>query len=251
MASNIFQSALKAAQAIPGLGSSYNKLPTQVHHSEQGVPLCNPPQYPPQYGYGYGHGPPQQCDPHSMMRPSPKHEVLLGQFRKMRRWTKIAIALSSTISALLSVFMESIMIYVTYKHYKTKDLYVEGRAWGPWAKDTKLWPTYLLAGASLATLLMCFGLLVALCCRSKRKTALFSLLGAAVHIVFWVVISILYRVGKTNKDLWGWSCTDEAKAIQDQLGSNVLNFQSLCTLQVSCTCSSRGDGFLRDLCSPG
>lgn len=217
MPSNIFQSVLGAAQAIPGFGN--NKPHAQVHYSEQGMPLCNPP---PQYGHL------QQCDPHI----TPKHQVLLERFRKLRRWTKIAVALSSTISALLSVFMESIMIYATYKFYKTKDLYVEGRPWGPWARNTELWPSYMLAGASLVTLLLAFALLIALCCRAKRKATFFSLLGALAHIIFWIVISVLYRVGKTEKDLWGWSCTDKAKAIQDQLGSDVLDFESLCTLQV-------------------
>ncbi|KIW24218.1 uncharacterized protein PV07_09946 [Cladophialophora immunda] len=164
---------------------------------------------------------------------NPRREFLLRQYNKFRRWASIAAGITSVISALLSAFMESIMIYTIYKFYTTKTLFVEGRPWGPWARDSVLWPTFMLAVASIVTSLLALTALVALWCRAKHKAAFFSLLYAAVHIVAWVVVSVLYRVEKTEKDLWGWSCTDKARAIQQQLGSRKLNFESLCRLQAS------------------
>ncbi|KIX06281.1 uncharacterized protein Z518_04256 [Rhinocladiella mackenziei CBS 650.93] len=219
MAPNPFKFFL--SQSITGFGN--NKSHAQAGYSDLGVPLCPPTPY-------FGPSPTaQQCDP----KASPKHEVLLERFGKIRRWTKIASALSHFISGLLSIFMESAMFYVTYRFYKTKDITTEDRPWGPWPQETKLWPTFMLAAASVVTSLLALAFLIALCCRSKRKAAAFSLLYVLVHIVGWVVISALYRIGKSDNDLWGWSCTDQAKEIQNQLGSDVLNFESLCKLQGS------------------
>jgi hypothetical protein len=43
---------------------------------------------------------------------------------------------------------------------------------------------------------------------------------------------VIYRVMKKERDLWGWSCSAKAKAIQP-LYVGVLDFEELCTLQVS------------------
>ena len=52
------------------------------------------------------------------------------------------------------------------------------------------------------------------------------------HVVVWAVVMVLYRANKTKKDLWGWSCSEKADAIQG-LYDGVVPFNSLCQLQVS------------------
>ena len=45
-----------------------------------------------------------------------------------------------------------------------------------------------------------------------------------------------YRAGRTESDLWGWSCSDKADAIQEQF-SSVVDFGKLCDTQVCSTIS--------------
>jgi hypothetical protein len=223
MASTAYKAFMSAAQALPGFNTSHKPY-TQISYADlsaQGMPLT----------------PQQSCEP-SYQQPyppnvSPKHEILFQRFRKIRRWTKIAVVTSHVFSGLFSVFMEAVMFYVTYKFYKTKDYPTPDRPWGPWPKNAKLWPTYMLAAASVVTTLLSIGMLIALCCRAKRKAAFFSILYMLVHVVCWAIVAVLYRVGKTSDDLWGWSCTDQAKEVQKILGSSVLNFENLCKFQVS------------------
>ena len=222
MAQNAFQTFLGAAQSLPGFGK--NKPYAQIHTTEQSTPLCNPPYY--------GGGPPPAMH-HGASKPSPKHEVLTSRFHSIRRYTKIAVVCSNVFSGIFSSIMESCMIFVTYKFYKTKDLDTPDRPWGPWPKETKLWPTYMLAASSGVTTILALCLLIALCCQAKRKAAFFSILYSVIHVVFWVGISVTYRIAKKKDDLWGWSCSDQAKEIQKQLGSGLLDFERLCTIQVS------------------
>jgi hypothetical protein len=132
--------------------------------------------------------------------------------------------------------MEAIMIYVLIKYYSTKNDKGAGRN-TPWATNTKLWPTFMLAGASGVTLVVTILALFALCCRKGKgkaaKTRIWTtVIKYGVHVIAWLVVAILYRVGKTGDDTWGWSCSDRAKAIQSAFKSQ-LNFESLCSVQVS------------------
>lgn len=125
------------------------------------------------------------------------------------------------------------MAFMLYKFYTTKNHMVNGR--GPWAEDTKLWPTWLLFAASGVTLVITVASLVMVCCSKKaRKSSLVWLTVAkyAVHIFAWLAVTAFYRMGKTGSDLWGWSCGDKAAAIQSEFQSQV-DFSGLCNIQVS------------------
>jgi hypothetical protein len=231
MTSKIFQQLFDAGQAA--LISNTGKPQARFNYaqlSDYNIPLSQQHHQQQQWSQNC-QSPDPQC--------KPQHGMLVQKTSEGRRWTKIAAGISSTISACLSAIMGAIMIFTVWKYQKTKNLYVKGRTWGPWAKDTVTWPTYMMAAASIATSLASLVSLVALCRRSKRKAAFFSVIYAIVHIGSWIAVSVVYRVMKTDKDLWGWSCTDAAKAIQKELGSNVLNFENLCKLQVSHLLCSR------------
>ena len=51
------------------------------------------------------------------------------------------------------------------------------------------------------------------------------------HIAVWIATAAAYRVGKTGNDLWGWTCSTKAAAIQSEF-EVVINFQSFCDVQV-------------------
>lgn len=185
MAPNALQTIFGAAQSLPGFGKAkpYVQITTTEH---QGTPLYNAPYY--------GGGPPGTY--YSASNPSPKQEVLNSRFKKVRRYAKIAIVCSHFFSGIFSAILEVCMVLVTYKYYKTKDLATPGSTWGPWAKDTKLWPTYMLAASSGVTALLALYVLIALCCRAKRKAAFFSVIYSVVHVACWIGISAIYRIAK-------------------------------------------------------
>ena len=51
------------------------------------------------------------------------------------------------------------------------------------------------------------------------------------HLAVWIATAVAYRVGKTGKDLWGWSCSTAAQDIQKTFPE--VNFDFLCSFQVS------------------
>ena len=156
---------------------------------------------------------------------------------KSRRCLSGVLLISKCLSAILSALMESSMVYMMYKFGTTRDISGPGVV-SPWSKNTKLWPTILLAVASGLTCLMSTGSLVIQMCKSLRKRSkpakdksFFTIAKYAVHIGTWACVAVAYRLGKTGQDLWGWSCSDKARAIQETLDID-LNFTQLCMLQV-------------------
>ena len=52
-----------------------------------------------------------------------------------------------------------------------------------------------------------------------------------------------YRKGKDGTDLWGWSCTHEARVVLQPFFKDVVDFGVLCRIQVCCPCFlGRGKG---------
>ena len=106
-----------------------------------------------------------------------------------------------------------------------------------WSKGTTVWTTVLLLTTSFVTVVFNLVVLVAYV-RSVRAAnvvhdwagyAGFAVFGA--HMGMWIATAVLYRTGKTGKDLWGWSCSDKAKLIQPDF-EGVVDFAKYCRLQV-------------------
>lgn len=135
---------------------------------------------------------------------------------------------SLTILAFCATALEGHMLY-TYLH--TRNIQRKGR--GPWANETSLWPSILLLSSSATTALI--GLIVlASYMRSIRAANNLAMINALIIItvevagfVTWIVVAILYRTGKTGKDLWGWACSPGALSIQPSF-VGVLSFNRLC-----------------------
>jgi hypothetical protein len=53
-----------------------------------------------------------------------------------------------------------------------------------------------------------------------------------IDVITWIVVAILYRVGKTGDDLWGWACSPVAERIQPGF-EGLVNFGSVCSRGVS------------------
>ena len=137
--------------------------------------------------------------------------------------------------------------YALAKYFLTKNHVIAGNV-HPWATPTTLWPTIMLLGISTITFIANLITLCTYLCgigAANKTSSFFSYIGyilLAVHVVIWAVAVGLFKMANTGHDLWGYSCSDQAEAIQEQVQS-FLDFGKLCTLQVrspfqwvSCVC---------------
>ena len=109
---------------------------------------------------------------------------------------------------------------------------------GPWHNPTKTWPTYLLLANAVTSVF--FGLISMLgyvyggVAWANKMTDL----GGAdfyfgfwiLHSIVWLVTTVLYRQQRKVADLWGWSCSPQAHAIQGVF-RDVVDFDYLCRIQ--------------------
>lgn len=69
--------------------------------------------------------------------------------------------------------------------------------------------------------------------KSASATSAVGVVLLVVHVVAWAVAAGLFRMAETGNDLWGYSCSSAADEVQAQVQS-YLNFNKLCSYQVSC-----------------
>ena len=133
--------------------------------------------------------------------------------------------------------MTATMSLTFHKYYSTRGIIIGGR--NAWARDTKIWPTALLLGTSILTLLISL-ITVGLYCKgvSAANKANYTIGTVAIiaevgtHMALWIGVSTAYRAGKDEHDLWGWTCSPKAGVIQGQF-IDVINFERYCNIQVS------------------
>ena len=120
---------------------------------------------------------------------------------------------------------------------------------GPWFKETKLWPTLLLATTSSLSLLLNLVVVIAYLksVRTANTTSTYftyvSYIISAVHVGMWIPTAAAYRIGKTGEDLWGWSCSEKAAQIQPAF-KGIVDFERACNVQTSAWGSSLAEAFL-------
>ena len=158
------------------------------------------------------------------------------KYQLWKRYLRMGRLLTKSITIFLTAIMLGIMLFVTIKYQTTKSTTRGGRT--AWPKSPKLWPTFMLLAASGVTLALSLVTLVAHCTDFNRARRSWKLTVAryVIHIAVWIVVSIIYRYEKglhgVNDDLWGWSCSTEAAALQSEF-KGVVDFSVLCSSQVS------------------
>jgi hypothetical protein len=110
-----------------------------------------------------------------------------------------------------------------------------------WAQDSKTWPTYTyFAVALLSSTLHCATLLshyfgtTAHGNTASYITSAYTWIELAGNLVVWGVAAGMYRAekdrgGKSN-DLWGWTCSAAARAVQKEFAQDV-DFNAYCEMQ--------------------
>ena len=158
------------------------------------------------------------------------------KYQKLKRYLRLGKAIVQAISTLLSAIMFGAMVFLSIKYYGTEHETRGDRT--AWPKHPKMWPTFMLLIGAGITLIVSTITLISYCWflkKAKRNWKL-TVLKYVIHIGAWAIITILYRYEKdvhgSNNDLWGWTCSEEAAAIQGEF-NDVVGFSSLCNLQVS------------------
>ena len=112
----------------------------------------------------------------------------------------------------------------------------------PWARDTRAWPTYMYFGVAAVSVLLNFATIFSYTFGVERAnvasviTSTFSWVNMVGNFVVWCVAVGVYRAekdknGKSN-DLWGWTCSAGARAIQKEFVGDI-DFGRYCDVQVS------------------
>jgi len=127
------------------------------------------------------------------------------------------------------------MSYALIKYYLTRNHLISGNV-HPWVTPATLWPTYMLLGIATVTFFMNLITLCSYCCgvgaankvNSGASIVGYIMLGA--HVLVWAAGMGLFRMARTGKDLWGYSCSSIADQVQAEVES-FLDFGKLCTMQ--------------------
>lgn len=150
------------------------------------------------------------------------------------------------LSALLSLATLIPLTLTLAKFLTTKDTYfpVNGVERTAWAAGTITWYTYLYFSVALVSFLLDAAVLLAYCCggvSSANKAAdvggWWTKLTWAGQVGVWVASVAIYRYGKEPledgkfKDLWGWTCSPAARAIQGQVPN--VDFDRYCGVQTA------------------
>ncbi|KAI4922240.1 hypothetical protein J4E90_000668 [Alternaria incomplexa] len=110
----------------------------------------------------------------------------------------------------------------------------------PWAKNTRAWPTYMYFGVAAVSVLLNFATIFSYKCGIEQAnvaavvTSTFSWVNMLGNFIVWCVAATVYRTEKDKNgksdDLWGWTCSSGARAIQKEFVGDI-NFSSYCNVQ--------------------
>lgn len=113
-----------------------------------------------------------------------------------------------------------------------------------WALQNKMWPTYIFFGTAVVSTAIHLGVLISYCCSVRASNAVdtfgtwvqsIELIG---QLVLWAVVSAIYKYEKEktengkHNDLWGWTCSGPAQAIQKTF-KDVVPFNDYCNIQTA------------------
>jgi len=151
--------------------------------------------------------------------------------KKRLRTVRVVVRL---LAFILSCFMLYSQVYMLNKYLTTRGIVRDGR--NAWATTTTIWPTIVLLVSSAITVLLTGFTLISYAWGVKRANfaamkiyAPWVIFEIVAHLAVWIGTTVAYRVGKTGSDLWGWSCSSKAGAIQQNFLE--VDFSFSCDIQ--------------------
>lgn len=169
--------------------------------------------------------------PQALLKASPDNRS-----QKYKRLIRILRFVSRILSLILNALIAGIEAFSLVKFFLTRN-HLLSNGQSPYPTPTVLWPTFMLLSIALTTFLVNLITLVSYICSSKAanrastmaSVVTYVLLG--VRVVVWASAAGLFKMAETGNDLWGYSCSDAADKIADEVQSFV-DFGQLCTVQV-------------------
>ncbi|KAF2399995.1 hypothetical protein EJ06DRAFT_530774 [Trichodelitschia bisporula] len=166
----------------------------------------------------------------------------------LKRRIRILRLVSRVLATGLSIAAFVPIAMTTAKFLTTKDVLREAPApggttvlRGPWAKESKTWPTHMYLGIAVTSLVCNLGTMVGYVFGGVRGANImaaaegyFSMSVILGNLIVWIIAAAVYRKEKgldgKNNDLWGWACSESAKIIQDAFQDEV-PFDRYCNIQ--------------------
>jgi hypothetical protein len=96
----------------------------------------------------------------------------------------------------------------------------------------------MLLGIATVTFFMNLITLCSYCCgvgaanKANSGASIVGYIMLGAHVLVWAAGMGLFRMARTGKDLWGYSCSSTADQIHAEVES-FLDFGKLCTMQVT------------------
>jgi len=152
-----------------------------------------------------------------------------------KRRIRVLRLISRIGSLILNAYMVGTLSFSLAKYYLTKNKVISGNS-HPWATPTVLWPTIMLLSIAIITFIMNFVTICTYICgvgAANKTSSFFSYVGYAMlaaHVVVWAVSAGAFKMASNGRDLWGWSCSLNADAIQEEVKA-FMDFGKLCTIQ--------------------
>jgi hypothetical protein len=110
-----------------------------------------------------------------------------------------------------------------------------------WATNSRPWPTWMYFSVAATSVILNFGTIFAYkfgveqANVANRVGTAFSWIVMLGNLVVWSVAASMYRTEKDkdgkSDDLWGWTCSPAARAIQKEFAGEV-DFDKFCNVQV-------------------
>jgi hypothetical protein len=167
-------------------------------------------------------------------------QVLKARIRRLRVISRV-LAFFISIAVLIPVSMTLVKFQLTKNTWHTITLangHTVTRT--AWAKDTRAWPTWAYFSVAAVSTLLNFSTIfsykygVEKANTANYITQTFSWIVMLGNLIVWSVAAGMYRRemdkgGKSN-DLWGWTCSAAARAIQKEFAHEV-DFDRFCNVQ--------------------
>ncbi|KAF2658088.1 hypothetical protein K491DRAFT_703033 [Lophiostoma macrostomum CBS 122681] len=163
------------------------------------------------------------------------------QIRRLRFVSRI-------LAFLISIAVFTPIAMTLHKFLTTKDVFhdvispdgtIQSRT--AWAKNSKEWPTYMYFAVAATSLLLNLVIVLAYMFsgvdsanRAAVAATVFTWIHMIGNLIVWAIAASLYRTekdkGGKHNDLWGWTCSAPAKAIQKDF-AHVVDFNAYCNIQ--------------------
>ncbi|KAF2130059.1 hypothetical protein P153DRAFT_366534 [Dothidotthia symphoricarpi CBS 119687] len=220
------QHLLSPALSSPGF-SSGQSTPLKPYHPA----LPNNPHYQHE---------PTFADFHNTHVAKKEDDRLKANIRRLRMVSR-TLAFLISVAVLVPISMTLIKFLRTQNVYRTVTTAPGSTITRTaWAKDTKAWPTYMYFAVALVSAVLNFVTIFSYKTGvGKANTA--SLVASGFNwgvmignLAVWCVAATLYRTekdkGGKHNDLWGWTCSAPARAIQREF-ANEVDFNRYCSVQ--------------------